>query len=344
MNISTKIFLKKCFQEYYKNHQITGPTEINHREFGVGMLEDKISIRHKSFKTTQDFNRYLKNEGPYYISYSTSYYCYPSLFPMSEKVWSGSDLVFDIDVHMDILNQKGLDLAKEETFKLIDLLNDLSIESKDIKINYSGNRGYHVHVCREDINQLGKDERREILDYTTGVGLNLYCDSNWRRKIQTCLGIFFDGAQLEDYKNIGFTKTQAESLMRKASYISKRVSEGCFNIRGVEGCINHVIKNICMRSFSSSDESVTTDLSRLIRVPDTLHGSTGLVAKTLTNLKDFNPLVDAIGIDSSHVLIDIKPVSFELNGETLNLHGVNSIQKYVAVYCLLNGFGEIINQ
>jgi len=341
LNIPTKIFLKKCFKEYYRKHKITGPKEINHREFGIGMLENKISIRHKEFNTIQDFNRYLKNEGPYYISYSTSYYRYPSGFPMLEKSWFGSDLVFDIDIPMDVLNSVGLNQAKEETFKLIYLLNDLGIGNNDIKINYSGNRGYHVHVCNENLNQLGKDERREILNYVTGEGLNLKYDSNWSRRIKTCLVTFFNGAQVEDYKNIGFTKFQAESLMKKSSYISKRISKGCFNVHGVKDSIQKVIKNICLRSFSNPDKSVTTDLSRLIRVPDTLHGSTGLVTMSLSNLEAFNPLVDAIGIDSSYVMVDVN-ASFELNGECFNLHSVNSIQKYIAVYCLLNGFGEII--
>ena len=36
------------------------------------------------------------------------------------------------------------------------------------------------------------------------------------------------------------------------------------------------------------DSSVTTDPWRVLRVPGTLHGSSGLIAKVLNNLKDFS--------------------------------------------------------
>ena len=42
------------------------------------------------------------------------------------------------------------------------------------------------------------------------------------------------------------------------------------------------------------DTGVTIDTKRLIRVPNTLHGSTGLVAKKLDKIEGFDPYEDAL--------------------------------------------------
>ena len=35
-------------------------------------------------------------------------------------------------------------------------------------MNFSGSKGYHIHVSSENVKSLGRDERREIVDYLTG--------------------------------------------------------------------------------------------------------------------------------------------------------------------------------
>jgi len=45
-----------------------------------------------------------------------------------------------------------------------------------------------------------------------------------------------------------------------------------------------------------TDRMVTIDTSRLIRLPDTIHGGSGLVAKHVTDLDRFDPLTDGARI------------------------------------------------
>jgi len=168
MNIETKVFLKKKFTEYYARHIVPAPSEIEKREFGFGTLTDKIKLRHKSFRTEKDLHGFLRREAPYYVSYSAAYYDFPAN-PMNEKVWRGAELIFDLDVPMKFLEREALSKVKKETWKLLDFLKeDFGIPEKEISVNFSGSKGYHIHVTSDNVKSLGRDERREIVDYITG--------------------------------------------------------------------------------------------------------------------------------------------------------------------------------
>ena len=142
MNTQTKIFLKKKFKEYYQRHRVPAPAEIEKREFGTGTLDRKIAVRHKSFKSGNELNNYLRKESPYFISYSAAYYEFPQNQPMEAKNWRGADLVFDIDIDMKFLNYKAMDAAKWETQKLIDFLVDDFSFSSHIRVYLFKDRGY----------------------------------------------------------------------------------------------------------------------------------------------------------------------------------------------------------
>lgn len=45
------------------------------------------------------------------------------------------------------------------------------------------------------------------------------------------------------------------------------------------------------------DERVTVDPYRIMRIPNTLHGKTGLIARNISDLKGFDPLRDALAFD-----------------------------------------------
>ena len=54
------------------------------------------------------------------------------------------------------------------------------------------------------------------------------------------------------------------------------------------------------------DMGVTIDTKRLIRVPNTLHGSTGLIAKKLDKIEDFEPYRDALAFGEEPMKIRAK--------------------------------------
>ena len=86
---------------------------------------------------------------------------------MPRKEWLGSELGFDIDANdvpteCKLIHGSGwlcdecLGAVKAETVKLAEdfLMGDFGFSEKEVEINFSGNRGYHVHVRRKGIMQL----------------------------------------------------------------------------------------------------------------------------------------------------------------------------------------------
>src|SRR5690606_32198531 len=66
-----------------------------------------------------------------------------------------------------------------------------------------------------------------------------------------------------------------------------------------------------------ADEPVTTDTKRLIRLPSSLHGGSGLRVTPLApkDLDDFDPLVDAVVFGEREVKVDLAfPLSMPILG------------------------------
>ena len=346
MNITTKVYLKKKFKDYYSKHRVAAPDDIEKREFGVGTLEKKIVSRHKQFKSEYELGNCLRLDAPFYISYSVAYYEFPKN-PMGTKNWLGADLVFDIDVPVDLINYKNMERAKDETQKLIEFLrDDFDFKKKDLEINFSGNKGYHIHVSTPGILKLGKDERREIVDHITGTGLDLRLDSSWRSRIVELI----KHADIEELERIsGVGRNTAEKIMEKKGNIIKQLEKGV--LEGVEGVrektIQGIGEGIAVRLTGDVDKMVTIDTSRLIRLPDSLHGSSGLAAMKTKNIEKFDPLNDAVAFSDKQVKVKVTKNAggFELKDQT---HGpydkdaVLDIPEYAGIYLMLKDYAEVV--
>lgn len=135
--------------------------------------------RHLGFGTVGELNEYMKAFHPAHVYHSVAYYDYPSAPTMQEKGWKGADLIFDLDAdHLGLKvdsHRQMLDAVKESTRRLVDdfLLDELGIREADMGIVFSGNRGYHVHISDPRLQRLESPERREIVDYVTGVGMDM---------------------------------------------------------------------------------------------------------------------------------------------------------------------------
>jgi len=95
-----------------------------------------------------------------------------------------------------------------------------------------------------------------------------------------------------------------------------------------------------------ADEPVTADTKRLIRLPTSLHGKSGLRVMELTRdqLDDFDPLVDAIAFSDDFVEVEgVTDTSFDLGGESHALAEGRrtSIPEHAAVFACLRGMAQI---
>jgi DNA primase small subunit len=268
--------------------------------------------------------------------------------------------------------------VKKEFIKLIDefLLGDFGFKEKHLELYFSGGRGYHCHVKDPAILDLDSNERREIVDYITGrdlqdsimfheqvTGRKSYGSysfasgkslkmptpdqDGWKGRISRGIIDLVNeikksddpGKKLEEY---GVSKRDAERLVLELSdERMKRIKDGLLDqsktIR--KFFLNSALRKTAVAlSAGETDEPVTCDVKRLIRLPSSLHGKTGLkvVKITVDELKDFDPLRDAVVLPDVpvHIMIPhrttigMKNQSFQLD------EGDQEVPTYLAVFLL----------
>ena len=306
MNDSDRRVALKFIADYYASAEFD-IFQIEKREFGIGLLK-KIDARHLAFDSLDGFRKYLLTNTPLFVSQSTGYYEFPSATPIERKSWQGADLVFDLDMHSESKYEvySKLDIVKQDAIRLVEefLLPDFGISKKHILYNFSGNRGYHIHVRDKNFQDLGSDERKEIVDYIRGTGLNYngFFDIKENGKII--------GPRPNEQGHRGRFARAAIALLEKDSTKLSRVfskdevrnnfiigiSDGNWSRTSIKDIIARlrVVADSLTLTTVNTDAGVTQDLSKLIRVPNSVHGETGLIAKIVSNINSFDPLKDAI--------------------------------------------------
>jgi len=280
---------------------------------------------------------------------------------MEAKNWLSADLVFDVDIDMEFLNYKDMDVAKQETQKLIDFLtDDFAFSPHELNINFSGSKGYHIHVSNSNILELGKDERRAIVDYVSARGLNLKRDSLWKKRVEEKFVNFIKNSDVSDFQKIeGIGEKTAKQMFDRKNDLLAQIKRG--QLEGISGVRERIFNKITDEmkvSFTGdTDESVTADTSKLIRLPDTLHGGTGLIAKKVENknFEKFDPLKDALAFDSEEIKIKIKidelklkeklkiKIKFEMNEQSFDIKGkYATLPMYAGIYLMLKGFCDVL--
>lgn len=345
-------WLQRRFAEYYRGHPPPVPDRFGRREYGFLFFGQKFMLRHVGFAAKTDFEAFHVRNGPAHSYYSTAFYEHPDAPKMQEKGWRGAELIFDLDAD-HVPGAEKLDYARQLAHvksyfvRLVDdfIRSDFGFAEKDLLLTFSGGRGYHCHVLAEKALELSSPERREIVDYVTGTGLQVdrflwkearsRGDSKfaktvsllkvaqaespgWGGRLNRSLREYVTRlralprdalvAELSGIKGIG--KKGLESLLDELPAIRvERIGEG-FADQGdaVRKLIPLVIENqIVPLGKGETDEPVTSDTKRLIRTPGSLHGKSGLRVVTLTRaeLDAFDPLVDAVAFGDEPVAIEV---------------------------------------
>ncbi|MFX1510094.1 MAG: DNA primase small subunit domain-containing protein [Promethearchaeota archaeon] len=235
--------------------------------------------------------------------------------------------------------EECLSKSKEEAIKIIEnfLVPDMGISKKELIVVFSGHRGYHIHSYSSELHNLGSQERREIVDYLSGTGIDFRYQGfventygvpkgpdgkspGWERKIATGIRHLFEHSS--ELGHIpGLRAKQIQLLQKDAKLISKQLSEHPARYITPKGVGQKTWFTIAQYVVESSaaivDEPVTTDIHRLIRLPGSLHGKTGFLVKHLnvSSLDKFDPFTDAQVFSGSITIHVIDAPGFTLNGE-----------------------------
>ena len=216
--------------------------------------------------------------------------------------------------------EECLNVAKNEIFKLIYdfLIPDFAIQADQMKITYSGHRGYHLKVENENIRTLTSNERREVIDYITGENISFeilglrekqgtiygFSKENigWAQKIiQKLEDILAKPNQdienlLMDKRKFNFSSDLIRSFINYKNDFLNVLSNSQKNIWTIEGFgflrWNTLLRGIVDEIGVEVDIPVAIDIHRLIRYPGSLHGKTGFKVQDIyfDDLDDFNPL------------------------------------------------------
>ncbi|WP_214084180.1 DNA primase small subunit PriS [Methanoculleus sp.] len=367
MKPATLEFVKQRFTEYYQRPNLTVPSSLEQREWGFVFFDAAAEVRmrrHMAFVDPLELGAYVKNLVPAHVYYSTAYYQTPSAPTMNDKHWAGADLIFDLDADHIVRGPYAMMLArvKEETEKLLGMLTDeLGFARNHIRVAFSGGRGYHIHVTDIAVRGWGSPERREVVDYVCGIGLDPGVmlapgggETGWRQRYAEALrahllwlaGLDPAGAtaSLAGLEGIG-KRTAAEFLADLDALLGKDPRDLLKN-RVVQAIAAAPDFEERLRDAGArADEPVTTDIKRLIRTPGSLHGGSGMrvVPLDIRDFADFDPLVDAVVFGDREVRVDVKAnFATSLLGNTYTLKaGVQSVPEALAVFLCCRNMAEI---
>lgn len=345
-------YLRRIYREYYFNRRnvVEIPSKIASREFGYIPFGGGM-IRHLSCKNAGELVAELVRQAPSSVYCSNAVYERPTL-QMDEKGWMGAELIFDIDAdsiptpckskhewwlcqdchkggmgprptkcpkcrgqsveQMHWSCRECLNATKEHVKRLVDFLtDDFGVSRERIRLYFSGNRGYHAHVQDERFESADSAMRTEVANYIKGTGFNLKAMQDktlalpslgWGRRA----GLFLSNSEVPMKKN---QKTVDQIVSANAALI---------------------------------DESVTTDVHRVFRMPGTLHGNSGMLKMRVDSLDDFDPQANPVvlGEETVRIQVNYSP-EFYLKGRKFGPYDSASVQlpTYAAVNLLARGLG-----
>ncbi len=385
MNDRTRTYLKGRFGDHYRRAELSPPPNANEREWGyITWNETTTMVRHHSYLDLAgggDFKGFLAGERPRHVYFSAGRYDDPGASSMGQKGWRGSDLVFDLDAdHLPGVDPNAasygemLNECKNALFRLLDILeSDFGFD--DLEIVFSGGRGYHVHVRRDDVLGLGRAARREIVEYVLGEGIEFedivsthavsgsagrsspahkrtLPDGGWAKRTRERLDAFLDEllsvqetdalARLQEFEGIGEGK--ANAALNAATNNRDELARGNVDVHpAIFSVARLLFVDVIESQRAPIDEPVTTDINRLIRLPGSLHGGTGLEVQRIERdaLDSFDPLSDPVPetfIGNEIMIYVPEQTTVELRGERFRLpEGVSSVPEYAGVFAMARG-------
>jgi DNA primase small subunit len=167
------------------------------------------------------------------------------------------------------------------------------------------------------VRELDQRARREIVDYVKGTGLVMQSSKKkvlapplnargWPGRIAKGVYELLNAGDVK-----GLLNFRGGSKVEEAVRAMIKGLEEAQDYWPLEGLARRIwlkiIERVIERKRCDVDERVTTDIKRLIRLPGTLHGGTGLIATKvhLKDLESFDPYVHAVAFVKGEVRVRV---------------------------------------
>lgn len=253
--------------------------------------------------------------------------------------------------HFHIMSPKVLRLESAERREIVNY-----VSGKDIDFKY-----FFREVAMDGEFGTGSKAFKGMKNVPVKCTLVGY-DSGWGKRIAFYLTDYMKAESQKKYKKNMFPEfrryekvgvTTIKKLINIANSengLKDILEKGRldFDVRNFKDIAAHFMKesfdDFLQRFGASVDEPVTADIKRLIRVPGTLHGGSGMLVKklALSELERFDPLEDAVVFGERLVKITVsKPFSVQMKGKDLRIEeGIQEVPEYAAVYLICRGVAE----
>jgi DNA primase small subunit len=389
---------------------IPSPSLLGQRELAFLLFKERIMLRHKGFANINALKLFLSEVVPSDVYHSCAYYESPEaemdkkgwlgadlvfdidadhiptscnkihdewkcgkcgfmgkgITPEACPVCEGQK--FDTKTWPCELCLKS---AKEETAKLLVMLSaDFGFSHNEVRVFFSGHRGYHVHVENEAVKTLDAMARKEIVDYVSGLGLSIsgaeargrsarrrgsggfsLHDFGWNKRLKTGLQKFLLKASKDDLAKAGLKGNSAAAILRnKEVILSRCLEDGRWSsVKGVGvGTWEKLADFVKDLESAKIDTVVTTDTHRLIRMNGTLHGKTGLkkVEFPAKSLDAFDPFEEAVAFKEGEVKVVVSDApKFKLGGNVFGPYKGQTVEVSTAAAVLLicKGRAEVVS-
>lgn len=345
-DLATRDWLRRSFAAYYRTDPLVLPPRFTTREWGFLGWGGRGMRRHMAFRSRRALVGRLAHDGPPHVYHSVAYYAHPSRSSMETKGWQGADVVFDLDAdHVPGCEGRPfgelMRVIRDQTVRLVEnfLMGDLALDPDELQLCFSGGRGYHVHVRTPALRGLGAGARRELVDYVAAHGLDhgglLMGAGHTKKYGERSFDTGEAGLPPRDAPGwAGRVARHVERYLKKCSELSSderltelqtlhgvgKVTAEAIKLTGdprsdfaalTPGVQRTLLERATSREAVHPDEPVTGDLHRLIRLPGSLHGGSGLAVRVLTldRLRDFEPLRDATVFGDDPVMVRGKPTN-----------------------------------
>ncbi|WP_336359707.1 DNA primase small subunit PriS [Haladaptatus sp. ZSTT2] len=341
-------------------------------------------VRHRSLLDLGDLGEFLRHKRPRHVYFSAGQYADPSANSMTKKRWQGSDLVFDLDAdHLPSVTlgedsyAEMLEKCKTALMRLLSFL-DEDFGFRDTQVVFSGGRGYHVHVRDAAVNELEREARREIVDYVRGIGLDfdeliatesvqglgrktpadkrtLRIRGGWGKRAHRHLMGYVDDVLDQDEEAAlerlqskdGVGEGRAKAALTAMQSNRDAIAAGNIDVHPAFYKIaRDVMREVVDLDNAPIDEPVTTDTNRLIRLPGSLHGGSGLQVLRLERdeLAEFNPLEAAVPdtFVGHDITVEVtNGGTVELGGDSFTLsEGDVTVPEYLGIFLMARGRAE----
>jgi DNA primase small subunit len=248
------------------------------------------------------------------------------------------------------------------------LTGEFGMDRKKIELVFSGGRGYHVHVRDLAFRSWGSAERRELIDYVCGIGIDPAAmlagkprpGPGWQRRYREALleylrwlaGLPEEEAMAHLVAMDGVGKDSASNFLKKLGETIASIERhptGLLlrnRVLAIALARNEGEFRKCLNARAAlADEPVTTDTKRLIRMPTSLHGGSGLRVQQLElrDLSGFDPLVDAVVFGTRDVKVNLAfSLKMPMLGSAYELQkGITTVPEALAVFLCARGAAEI---